>query len=70
MRHLRGSAAIARFVQKEVTEVVRDQGGQAEKLQEKVQEIVMAKVAEAVRKEAEKGQQETEGGTKEKKTVL
>jgi hypothetical protein len=53
-----------------VTEVVRDQGGQAEKLQEKVQEIVMAKVAEAVRKEAEKGQQETEGGTKEKKTVL
>jgi hypothetical protein len=48
----------------------QDQGGLAAKLQDKVEEIVMEKVAEAVQKKAEEVQQEAEQGTEEKKEVL
>jgi hypothetical protein len=38
-----------------MTEAVRDQDWQAEKLQERDEQIVMEKVAEAVQKKAEEG---------------
>jgi pimeloyl-CoA synthetase len=56
-------------VQRQVTETVQDQGGQPDKLQEKVEQIVMEKIAEAVQKKAEEVTQ-PEQGTEEKKDVL
>jgi hypothetical protein len=52
-----------------VADAVQD-SGQAEKLQEKVEQIVMEKVAEAVQKKAEEVQQQAEQGTGEKKDIL
>jgi hypothetical protein len=63
-------AQVLETVQQQVTEAVQDQGGQAKKLKEKVEEIVIEKVAEAVQKKAEQVQQQTEQGAEEKKEVL
>ena len=63
-------AQVLETVQQQVAEAVQDQGGQAEKLQKKVEQIVMEKVAETVEKKAEEVQQQTEQRTEEKKDVL
>jgi hypothetical protein len=63
-------AQVLGTVQQEVAEAVQVLVGQAEKLQEKVEEIVIEKVAEAVQKKAEEVQQQNEQGTEEKKSVL
>ena len=53
---------------KQVTEVVQDKGGPAEKLQEKVEEIVMEKIAKAVQKKPEEVQKQTDKGTRKRRT--
>jgi hypothetical protein len=62
-------AQVLETVQQQVTEAVGNHGAPAEKLQEKVEQIVMEKVAEAVQKKAEEVQQNGQG-TEEKKDVL
>jgi hypothetical protein len=63
-------AQVLETVQQQVTEAVQDQGGQAAKLQEQVEQIVMEKVAAAVQKKAEDVQQPAGERTEEKKDVL
>jgi hypothetical protein len=50
-------------------EAVQDQGGRAEHLQEKVEQIVMEKIAEAVQQKADEAPH-AEPGVDEKKEVL
>jgi len=50
-------------------EAVQGQGGQAEQIQEKVEQIVMEKIAEAVQKKADEVTP-TETSVDEKKEVL
>ena len=54
---------------KRVSQAIKDQGGPATNLQEKIQEIVMEKVADAVQKKAEEVQQ-ADHRTEEKKEIL
>jgi hypothetical protein len=61
-------AQVLATVQQEVTEAVRDQGGDADKLQEQVEQIVMEKVADAVQKKAD--EQQAEARIEEKKEIL
>jgi hypothetical protein len=61
-------AQVVETVQQQV-EAVLDQGGQGEKLQEKVEQIVMEKIAEAVQKKAEEVTQPDQT-TEAKKDVL
>jgi hypothetical protein len=53
----------------QVTEAVMDHGGQAAQIQEKVEQIVMERIAEAVQKKADE-MAETETCADEKKGVL
>jgi hypothetical protein len=52
-----------------VTEAVLDQGAQPEQIQQKVEQIVMEKIAEAVQKKADEVTQ-VETAVEEKKEVL